>query len=70
MGIAKKNTDSICSTMKAIVHTDRLLLFFQFDCPHCGGSNVISKAYKTEVVLCSNSSCHMMVIIDNYEEIV
>ncbi len=57
------------AALRTIVKSDSKLLFYEFNCPHCNEVNVFAKSYKQEMVLCSNSACRKMIIIDNYKEI-
>ncbi|MBT4793466.1 MAG: hypothetical protein HON90_17975 [Halobacteriovoraceae bacterium] len=66
----KKNNDiDLDHSMRTQASSSKMLLFYQFHCPHCHKLNVYSKEYKQEVVLCSNTGCKKMIIIDNYKEI-
>jgi hypothetical protein len=54
---------------RTLAQSDKILLFYSFKCPYCNEVNVSSKEYKKEVVLCSNSGCRRIVIIDNFKDI-
>lgn len=56
-------------SMRTKASSSKMLLFYQFLCPHCNTINVCAKNYKKEVVLCSESGCKKMIIIDNYKDI-
>lgn len=49
--------------------TDKHLLFFQFECPHCKCFNVTGKTNVQEYLICSNSSCKRIIILENYKDI-
>ena len=54
---------------RVYAQSDRILLFYSFQCPYCAEINVSSKEYKKEVVLCSNKGCRKVIIIENYKDI-
>lgn len=56
-------------SMRTKARSSKMLLFYEFPCPHCGSLNVYAKNYKKEVVLCSHTGCRRMIIIDNFKEI-
>ena len=55
--------------MKATAKTGKMLLFYQFVCPHCKTLNVCAKNYKAAITLCTHSGCRKIVIIDNFKDI-
>jgi transcription elongation factor Elf1 len=63
------NNSELDLSMRTIAKSSQMLLFYQFSCPHCGTVNVYAKNYKKEIVLCSETGCKKMIIIDNYKEI-
>ena len=65
----KKHLLDLESKMKTKASSGKLLLFFEFICPHCGTVNVFSKEYKREIVLCSHRGCRRVIIIENYKDI-
>ena len=69
MSALRKDQYCLEGQMKVIAKTSPMLLYYEFNCPHCGVINVISKTHKTQVVLCSDKGCHKMIIIDNYRDI-
>ena len=54
---------------KANAFSTPYLLFFQFTCPHCNEQNVMSKSQKHQYLLCSNSVCRKVIILENYKDI-
>lgn len=46
-----------------------ILLYYTFSCPHCHNLNVNAKAFKSKVVLCSESGCRKMIIIKNFQDV-
>jgi transcription elongation factor Elf1 len=54
---------------KATAITNKHLLFFQFECPHCHQLNVMGKTNVQEHLICSNSSCKRIIILENYQDI-
>jgi transcription elongation factor Elf1 len=74
MGLKKKQIRNIDNIMdrkarRTIAQSDRILLFYSFECPYCEVVNVSSKEFKKEVVLCSNSGCKRIIVIDNFKDI-
>ncbi len=65
----KNNQLDLDQGMRTQASSSKMLLFYEFPCPHCKTMNVYAKNYKKEVVLCSNSGCKKMIIIDNFKEI-
>lgn len=57
------------SKLRTKASSSRMLLFYQFQCPHCRQLNVYAKNYKREIVLCSSTGCKKMIIIDNFKDI-
>lgn len=68
----KKKTNSDINLdfqLRTKASSSRMLLFYQFQCPHCSQLNVYAKNYKREIVLCSSTGCKKMIIIDNFKDI-
>ena len=65
----KEAISSIEEDMKVEAKTGEMLLFYQFNCPHCGNLNVSAKNYKKEITLCSHTGCRKIIIIANYQDI-
>jgi hypothetical protein len=66
----KENVEPIfIKGKKAQAFSTPYLLFFQFTCPHCQEHNVIGKSQKQEYLLCSNSVCRKVIILENYKDI-
>lgn len=63
------NIDHLEEQMKTKAETGKMLLFYQFICPHCQTQNVSSKDYAQKFTLCSNPGCRKMIIIENYKDI-
>jgi transcription elongation factor Elf1 len=63
----KKNTNKNDLCLQALVETESILLFYQFTCPYCSVQNILSKTQKQKVVLCSQSGCRKIIILDNIE---
>ncbi len=55
--------------MKAQAVSNKYLLFFQFQCPHCNHLNVMGKTNVQEYLICSNSTCRRVIILENYLDI-
>ena len=60
---------NIKESNRTVAHSDKILLFYQFECPHCENLNISSKDYKQEVVLCSNTACRKVIVIENIKDI-
>lgn len=56
-------------TNRALAHSDSILLFYEYVCPHCNTLNTTAKAYKQPVVLCSNTACRKVIVIENIQDI-
>ena len=54
---------------KTNASSSKMLLFFNFECPHCGTLNVYAKSIKKEVIICSHRGCKKMIIINNFQDI-
>lgn len=67
--IYNKTNNLLKFSMKTLATSEKQLLFFQCTCPHCEHHNVMAKANKQEVILCSNRGCRKIIILDNYKEI-
>ncbi len=65
----KRTTKDIETQMRAEASSSKMLLFYSFYCPHCDEINVYAKDFKKEVVLCSNTGCKKMIIINNFKDI-
>lgn len=65
----KNNEINLDEKMSTIASSSKMLLFFQFRCPHCETINVFSKENRKEVVLCSKSGCRKMIIIKNFKDV-
>jgi hypothetical protein len=63
----EKNTNKKNLCLHAQVETESILLFYQFTCPYCLVQNVLSKEQKQKVILCSQSGCRKIIILDNIE---
>lgn len=66
---AKKQSPQLEHTFETEARTNPLLLFYEFNCPHCESLNVISKDFKRQISRCSNSSCRRIIIITNIDQI-
>ncbi|MAZ48233.1 MAG: hypothetical protein CME65_06700 [Halobacteriovoraceae bacterium] len=66
---AKSDSQKLENIYEVVARTSPLLLFYEFNCPHCSGLNVVSKDFKREVSRCSNSSCRRIIIITNIDQI-
>lgn len=55
--------------MKAQAVSNKHLLFFQFQCPHCDHLNVMGKTNVQEYLICSSSTCKRVIILENYQDI-
>ena len=65
----KNNEINLEKSMSTNAESSKMLLFYQFQCPHCDQMNVLSKEYRQNVVLCSSTGCRKMIIIDNIKDI-
>lgn len=64
-----KNLYDLSEHMMAMASSSNMLVFYQFECPHCKTLNVYSKENKKEVVLCSNKGCRRIIIIKNFNDV-
>lgn len=64
-----ENKTNLEEKMKTKASSGKMLLFYQFECPHCKTMNVCSKDYKMEISLCSNTGCRKIIIIENFKDI-
>ena len=46
------------------------LVYYQMVCPHCTFENVIAKGFMHEMMLCSNTKCRRVIVVENYRDII
>lgn len=47
------------------VNNESNFLFLTFECPYCEKQNVLNKSYVSIEVICSNSGCRRVVVLDS-----
>lgn len=70
MGVnSKSNLLNLDDKIKSQIRTQSRLLFYEYNCPHCGFLNTRSKDMRDEYVLCSDSGCRKIIWLENIKDI-